>query len=483
MTDVLRSAPINVGVTLAESAIQGFRTNLRGPLLQPGDPEYEQVRRVWNGMIDRRPAFIARCLGAADVIAAVNFAREQELLVAVRGGGHNVAGSAVCDGGLMIDLSLMRGVQVDAKARTARVQGGATWGDVDRETQLFGLATPGGQISVTGVAGLTLGGGYGYLRRKYGLSCDNLLSVDIVTADGQLVVASETENDDLFWAIRGGGGNFGVVTSFQFQLHEVGPLVYLCAPAYDVAQAKTVLQQWRDFMATAPAEISSHAVFWSMPDLPGVPPELHGKEFVMPVVVYAGAQEEGERITQPLRMLGPIMLDMSGALPYTVLQSFSDAPVPNGNQYYWKSIHLDGLPDAAIDILIELAAQRPSPLSPLPIWHFGGAMNRVAPTATAFWHRSVPFMASFDGAWTDPADTEQNIAWVRKGCTAMSRFSSDGGAYVNFPGLGEEGDAQVRAAYGGNYERLVEVKNKYDPTNLFRLNQNIKPTVRMGQGL
>jgi len=483
MVDAQISAPIGVGVTLREGAFQTLKANFRGPLLRPGDLEYDQTRKVWNGMIDRRPALIARCLGAADVIAAVNFAREQELVVAVRGGGHNVAGSAVCDGGLMIDLSLMRGVQVDAKARTARVQGGTTWGDVDRETQIFGLATPGGQISVTGVAGLTLGGGYGYLRRKYGLSCDNLLSVDIVTADGQLVVASETENSDLFWAIRGGGGNFGIVTSFQFRLHPVGPLVYLCAPAYDLAQAKTVLQAWRDFMATAPEEISSHAVFWSMPDLPMIPPELHGKEFVLPVVVYAGAPEEGERITQPLRTLGPILLDMSGALPYTVLQSFSDAPVPNGNQYYWKSIHLDGLPNAAIDTLIDLAGQRPSPLSPLPIWHFGGAMNRIEPTATAFWHRRIPFMASFDAAWTDPATAEQNMAWVRDGCTAMRAFSSGGGAYVNFPGLGEDGEAQVRAAYGDNYERLVALKNKYDPTNLFRLNQNIRPTVRTVQGL
>jgi len=260
-------------------------------------------------------------------------------------------------------------------------------------------------------------------------------------------------------------------------------MVYLCAPAYDMTQAKAVLQHWRDFMVTAPEEISSHAVFWSMPDLPMVPPELHGKEFVLPVVVYAGAPEEGERITQPLRMLGPIMLDMSGALPYTVLQSFSDAPVPNGNQYYWKSIHLDGLPDAAIDTLIDLAGQRPSPLSPLPIWHFGGAMNRVEPTATAFWHRRVPFMASFDAAWTDPAADGQNMAWVRDGCAAMRAFSSGGGAYVNFPGLGEEGEAQVRAAYGDNYERLVALKNKYDPTNLFRLNQNIRPTVRTVQGL
>ena len=349
-------------------------------------------------------------------------------------------------------------------------------GDVDRETQLFGLATPGGVDSRTGVAGLTLGGGYGILRRKYGLSCDNLLAVDVVTADGRLVVASEAENADLFWAIRGGGGNFGVVTSFLFQLHPVGPLVYLCAPAYDVTCAKTVLQHLRDFMANAPDEISAQAMFWSFPNVPMFAPEVRGKAFVMPVLNYAGALEEGERITRPLRNLGPLLLDMSGPLPYTVLQSFNDAALPDGNQYYWKSIHLDSLSDAAIDSLVTLADRRPSPTSILALWIFGGAVSRVEPTATAYWHRRVACMASFDASWADPADTAHNIAWARHGCDTMRKFSSDGGGYVNFPGMGEDGEAQVRAAYGGNYERLVAVKNKYDPTNLFRLNLNIKPS-------
>lgn len=470
---------LNSGETslLDAAVVEEFSAKLRNNLLTAADPEYERVRRVWNGMIDRCPALIVRCHGAADVIEAVNFARKHHLLVAVRAGGHNVAGSAVCEGGLLIDLSLMRGVHVDPAARTARVQGGANWGDVDRETQIFGLATPGGVNSRTGVAGLTLGGGYGILRRKYGLSCDNLLAVDVVTADGRLVVASAEENADLFWAIRGGGGNFGVVTSFLFQLHPVGPLVYLFAPAYDVACAKTVLRHLRDYMASAPDEVSAQAMLWSFPDVPMFPPEARGKAFVAPVLNYAGAPEEGERIAQPLRHLGPLLLDMSGTLPYTVLQSFNDAALPDGNQYYWKSIHLEHLSDAAIDSLVELAGQRPSPMSILALWIFGGAVNRVDPTATAYWHRHVACMASFDASWTDPADAAQHIAWARHGCETLRKFSSDGGGYVNFPGLGEDGEAQVRAAYGGNYERLVAVKNKYDPTNLFRLNLNIKPTV------
>jgi FAD/FMN-containing dehydrogenase len=434
-------------------------------------------------MIDRRPALIARCIGAADVIAAVNFAREQELLVAVRGGGHNVAGSAVCDGGLMIDLSLMRGVHVDAKARTARVQGGATWGDVDRETQLFGLATPGGVHSLTGVAGLTLGGGYGWLRRKFGLSCDNLLAVEIVTADGQLLTASAAEHADLFWGIRGGGGNLGIVTSFEFQLHPVGPPVYLCGPAYPLEQAGMVGRHWLEFMQTAPEEFSGNLTFLTLPDLPVFPEAARGKTAVIPVAVYAGAPEEGERMTRPLRQLGQPLLDLSQTLPYAVLQALNDPFFPPSVlHHYWKSVYLDDLNGEVIDAITALTADRPSPLSPVSIWHFGGAMSRVEPTATAVWHRQAPFMVSFDAVWENPADAEQNIAWSRNACAALRPYSS-GGVYVNFPGVGEEGEALVRAAYGGNYERLVEVKNKYDPTNLFRLNQNIKPTVRTGQGL
>jgi len=483
MTEVLRSASTNVGVTLAEGAIQGFKANFRGSLLQPSDAEYEQVRRVWNGMIDRRPALIARCIGAADVIAAVNFAREHELIVAVRGGGHNVAGSAVCDGGLMIDLSLMRGVHVDAKARTATVQGGATWGDVDRETQIYGLATPGGLHSLTGVAGLTLGGGYGLLRSKYGLSCDNVLSVDVVTADGQLVTANETDHADLFWAIRGGGGNFGIVTAFVFQLHPVGPMLYLCGPAYPLEQAGVVGRHWLEFMQSAPDEISGNLSFLNFPDLPDFPPAARGKTAVIPVAIYAGAPAAGEELTRPLRQIGDPLLDLSQTLPYTVLQTFNDAALPAYVfQYYWKSVYVDTLNGEVIDSITTLVANRPSPPSMVSIWHLGDGIRRVPPTATAFWHRQAPFMVSFDAVWQNPEEAEQNIAWSRNACAALRPYSS-GGVYVNFPGVGEEGEAQARAAYGGNYERLIDVKNKYDPANLFRLNQNIKPTVRMGQGL
>jgi FAD/FMN-containing dehydrogenase len=481
MTDTQIDA--STGVPLSQAALQAFKANFHGTLLRSGDADYDAVRQVWNGMIDRRPALIARCTGADDVIAAVNFAREQELLLSVRGGGHNVAGSAVCDGGLMIDLSLMRGVQVDAQARIARVQGGATWGDLDREAQLFGLATPGGVHSLTGIAGLTLGGGYGWLRRKYGLSCDNVLAVEIVTADGQQLRASPAEHPDLFWALRGGGGNFGVVTWFEFQLHPVGPMVYLCGPAYPLEQAGTVGRQWLEFMQAAPEEFTGNLTFMSFPDLPDFPPAARGRALVIPVVIAAGAPEAGEQSTRPLRQLGDPLLDLSQTLPYAVLQTFNDASFPAGTlQHYWKSVYVDDLNSEVIDAIALLAASRPSPLSVVSIWHFGGAMSSVEPTATAFWHRQVPFMVSFDAVWEDPPEAGKNIAWSRNACSELRKYSG-GGAYVNFPGMGEDGEAQVRAAYGGNYDRLVEVKNKYDPTNLFRMNLNIKPTVRVSQGI
>jgi len=459
------------------AAIESFAQRLRGGLLRPGDAGYGETRRVWNGTIDRRPALIARCRGTADVVDAVSFAREHELLVSVRGGGHNVAGTAVCDGGLMIDLSLMRGVYVDPHARTARVQGGATWGDVDRETQVFGLATPGGAISTTGVAGLTLGGGYGHLRRKYGLSCDNLRSVELVTADGQVLTASETEHADLFWAIRGGGGNFGIITSFEFRLHPVGPTVMLCAPMYALAEAATILPRWRDFMAAAPEELSCNAAFWSIPDVPMFPEQLRGQPILVLAGMYAADVDDGARVIQPLRELGMPLLDLSGPVAYTAAQSGFDAFFPPGTQhYYWKAIYLDRLDDEVIAAAVESGAGRPSPLTLLPIWHMGGAISRVDPAATAFARRDAPYMFSLDSTWTDPADGERNIAWTRDVWRAMHRFSS-APAYLNFPGFGEEGQDLVKAAYGANYDRLVAVKTRYDPTNFFRMNQNITPAV------
>jgi FAD/FMN-containing dehydrogenase len=426
-------------------------------------------------MIDRHPALIARCTGAADVVDAVRFARDRNLLLSVRGGGHNVTGSAVCDGGLMIDLSPMDGVHVDPSQRTARVQGGAAWHMVDRETQLFGLATPSGYVSTTGVAGLTLGGGFGHLRRKYGLSCDNLISVDIVTADGQVLTASEQEHPDLFWGVRGGGGNFGIVTSFEFRLYPVGPQVFLCAPIYPMEEAPSILRGWQDFMETAPEDLSSNAVFWTVPEVPGFPEEAQGEPMLVLAALFPGAPDEGERLTMPLRRLGTPLLDLSGIVPYTAAQAAFDPFFPYGTQqYYFKATYLDRLGDDVLVTIAESARRRPSPMSLIPIWHFGGAMSRVAPTATAFWSRRVPYMVSFDAVWSDPADAERNIDWARSSWAAVRKYS-DGGLYLNFPGFGEEGEALVRAAYGDNYERLVAVKNRYDPTNLFRINQNIKP--------
>jgi FAD/FMN-containing dehydrogenase len=356
------------------------------------------------------------------------------------------------------------------------VQGGAPWSAVDRETQLFGLATPSGYVSTTGVAGLTLGGGFGHLRRKYGLSLDNLLSVDIVTADGQLRRAAEDENPDLFWAIRGGGGNFGVVTSFEFRLHPVGPQVFLCAPIYPAEDAQSILRQWQDFMATAPDDLSSNAAFWTVPDLPGFPEEARGKPMLLVATLFPSDPEEGERLTMPLRRLGTPLLDLSGALPYTAAQQSFDPFFPyTTQQYYFKATYLNHLGSDVIDTIAAAAARRPSPQSLIPIWHFGGAMHRVAPTATAFWSRHVPYMVSHDAVWARPADADANISWARDSWAA-TRCYSDGGLYLNFPGFGEEGEALVRAAYGDNYDRLAALKARYDPTNLFRMNQNIKPT-------
>lgn len=461
---------------LTEQAIEEFESRFRGALIRPGDDGYEQARAVWNGMIDKKPALIACCTGVADVIEAVNLARTHGLLVSVRGGGHNVAGSAVNDGGLVIDLSPMKGIQVDPERRIARAQGGVTWGELDRETQVFGLAAPGGVVSTTGIAGLTLGGGVGWLRRKYGMSIDNLLAVDIVTADGRLLKASETENRELFWGIRGGGGNFGVVTSFEYRLHPVGPEVMLAAVMYPLEIAREVVTAWRDFMDSAPEEVSSQAVFWSVPAVPGFPEETHGRPVIVLAATHCGPAAEGERVLQPLRELGTPLIDLSGPAPYTQVQQLYDPFFPEGElSYYWKSLDLNRLDEEVIEAVIAAAWSRPSPLTLIPIWHHGGAMSRVGPEATAYGDRSAPFLLSIDTTWADPADTDENIRWTRRLWQEMHRFSS-GGLYLNFPGLGEEGEALVRAAYGPEtYARLVALKTEYDPANLFRLNQNIKP--------
>lgn len=476
MTDVRVITLTGAEAALSESVIEEFASILRGELLRPGDPGYEEARSVWNDLIDKRPALIARCAGVGDVIDSVNFARENDLLVAVRGGGHNVAGNAVCNGGLMIHLSPMKGIRVDPKRRTVRAEGGATWADLDRETQVFGLATPGGEVSQTGIAGLTLGGGIGLLRRKYGLSCDNLLSAEVVTADGRLLTASETENADLFWGIRGGGGNFGVVTSFEYRLHPVGPEVMAVAVMYPFEQARELLHAWRDYTGQAPDEVTSEVLLWSIPDIPDFPEELRGESTVVVAGMYSGAAEVGEREVQPLREFGTPLADLSGIQPYTAAQSDFDAFFPEGLLYYWKSLYLDYLDDEVIDAMIINAENRPSPQTTLLVRHLGGAISRIAEEATAYGNRTATFNLSIDSTWEDPTESERNIAWTREVWTEMRRFS-DGGIYLNFAGFLEEGEKLLHEAHGENYERLVALKNQYDPTNLFRLNHNIKPTV------
>lgn len=476
MTEQLTISRPSSGQDL-EAAVKALRANLRGDLLQPGDEGYDAARLIWNGMFDKKPAVIARCSGTADVIHAVNFARENRLLTAVRCGGHNSSGSGSCDGGIMIDLSRMNAVRVDARARRAWVQGGATWGDFDREAQVHGLATPGGVVSATGVGGLTLAGGLGWLRGKYGLSLDNVLSVDIVTADGRVRTAGPSENADLYWAVRGGGSNFGVVTSFEFQLHPVGPEVMFLGALYRAEDGARVMKGWRDFMATAPDEIGGTLVeFSTIPADPEYPRETWGARVMALVGVWAGPANEGERAVQPLRELATPLLDLSGRMPYCSVQRLYDGMFPKGvHRVYFKSIYLNGLDDAMIDAIAPRAADRPSDLTLCSVWYLGGAVSRVPGNATAFGDRNMRYMLSIDSIWKNPADDERNLSWSRSFWNDM-KHHSDGRAYLNFAGLGEEGEELVRRSYGGtNYERLVALKTRYDPTNLFRLNQNIRP--------
>jgi FAD/FMN-containing dehydrogenase len=459
------------------SAIAQFKARLGDKLIEPHDDQYDAARRVWNGMIDRRPRLIVRCQDVADVIEAVNFAREQQLLVAVRGGGHNVAGSAVCDGGLVIDLSPMKDIKVSPYLNRARAQGGVTWGELDEATQAFGLATPGGVVSTTGIAGLTLGGGVGWLRRKHGMSCDNLLSVDVVTADGALRTASPEENPELFWGLCGGGGNFGVVTSFEYRLHPVGPEVMFVGALYPLERAREVVTFWRDFMRDTPDEVSSQAVFWSVPDDPAFPEQLHGRPVVALVAVHCGSVAEGQQVLQPLRELGEALLDLSGPAPFAQVQQLYDPFFPAETlHYYWKSLELESLDGPVLERIIAAAESRPSPRTLIPIWHHGGAMSRRTAEETAYGDRGNEFLLSIDSTWDDPDEDERNIRWTREFWRDMHRFSS-GSLYLNFGGFGEEGEALVQAAYGPQtYARLVALKDRYDPDNLFRLNHNIRPT-------
>jgi FAD/FMN-containing dehydrogenase len=460
--------------TLAPSSIESFRSIMRGEVLEPSSPSYDTTRIVWNGMIDRRPALIARCRSSADVEASVNFAREERLAIAIRSGGHNVAGYAVCDGSLMIDMSLMNGVRV-AGLNRAFVEGGATWADVDAATNPLGRATPGGLISATGVAGLTLSGGIGWLRGSHGLSVDNLLAADLVTADGRLIHVDATQNPDLFWALRGGGGNFGVVTSFEFKLHPIEPELMFCGPAYPEERANEIIPLWRDFMQTAPDRLSGLAEFSTMPEDPSVPEHAWGRRVLALAHVYDGPADEGERVVAPLRSFGEPLVDFSGRMPYRTIQALYDGLFPKGrDRCYWKSTYLSRLDDEVIGEITARMAKRPSEMTFASIWKFGGFVQRVAADATAFGDRSMPFMLSLDAIWPGADDDDANIGWVRSFWQDMQRYST-GRLYLNFPGHGE-GANLVRDAFGAEvYARLAKIKHRYDPDNLFRLNQNILP--------
>jgi hypothetical protein len=452
------------GLHLEEGAVQDLDARLRGEVLRPGDAEFDAARKVWNESIDKTPALIARCAGVGDVIDAVDFARRHHLLVAVRGGGHNVSGNAVCDRGIVIDLSRMKGVRVDPGGRTVRAEGGVTWGELNRETQAFGLATTGGVVSTTGIAGLTLGGGVGWLVRKHGLACDNLLSADVVLADGRLVVASAQENEDLFWALRGAGANFGVVTSMEFQLHPVGPVLGGMI-LHLQAQAREVLTFYRDFMRTAPDEVTAYAGLLTAPD---------GTPVVGVLACYSGPLEKGEAVLRPLREFGTPVADLIQPMPYAQMNTLLDAAYPPGVQNYWKAEFLEELSDDAIAVLVDQGAKMTSPRSAILLEYYGGAASRVDESATAFPHRQAQYDLAVMAQWTDPTESDRHVAWARETWEAAQPFAS-GRVYVNT--LGVEGEDRVREAYGKNYARLVDLKNTYDPANFFSLNQNIKPTV------
>ena len=448
------------------SIIDQLSSRVRGQVLRPRDDGYHEARRIWNAMIDRRPAAILRCVEVADVIEAVSFARENGLLLSVRGGGHNVAGNAVCDGGLMIDLSLMRNVQVDEPRRIAQAQGGATWRDFDNSAQTFGLGTTGGVIPATGIAGLTLGGGLGWLMRKYGLSCDNLLAAQVVMADGRCLSADADNNPDLFWGLRGGGGNFGIVTSLQYQLHEVGNVVGgMVAHALD--HAAVVLRFARDYLKQAPNELGAMAVFVTGPD---------GSKALAIMVCWCGTPAEGESVLQPLRTFGRPVADTISTMPYDQFQLLLESGFPPGLQNYWKSNFLDELTDDAIDVLVEGFEQVPSPTSAMAIELLGGAVAKVAKEATAFSHRNACFNLLIVSSWPSVNDTELNVRWTRRLWEEMQPYSSQQ-VYVNYLGqVADEGRERVHAAYGDtNYKRLVALKRKFDPENIFRTNQNISP--------
>lgn len=455
-----------MGKTISDSELEGLDTGFRAKLLQPGEDGYDATRQIHNGMIDKRPALIARCAGVSDVVDAIKLGIDSGLEISVRGGGHNVAGRAVCDDGLMIDLSSMKGIFVDPQARTVRAQAGVTWAEFNRETQLFGLAVTGGMVSSTGVAGLTLGGGLGWLMGKYGLTIDNLISVELVTAAGEVLQASEQENSDLFWGLRGGGGNFGVATSFEFNLYEVGPTIIGGLVVYPFDQAREVLKFYRDFTADIPDELSVLGGLIHAPDGSGTP-------MAAILACHCGSQEEGEAAVEPIKAFGnPAMVQM-GPMPYSMVNKMLDDGFPKGALNYWKSSFLSTLSDEAIDSMIKQFSACPSGMTGMIIEHIQGAATRIRPEDTAFPHRSTGYNLLIASEWLESAETDSNIAWTRETYNILEQFMIDG-AYVNYLG-DDEAASRIKSAYGPNYDRLQKLKTRYDPDNVFHLNQNIVP--------
>jgi FAD/FMN-containing dehydrogenase len=452
--------------------IEKLKNKVKGRLVLPDDPDYDEVREIWNAMIDRRPAVIVQCAAADDVLHAISYARENGLELSIRGAGHNIAGSALCDNGVLIDLSNMKTVSVDAQNRRAYVEPGATLGDFDKAVQAHGLATPVGINSTTGIAGLTLGGGFGWLTRKYGMTIDNLFSADMVTADGRKIHVSKDENADLFWAIRGGGGNFGVVTRFEFALYPVGPEIFAGLLVFPLDQAKKVLQKHREFVKSAPEELNIWVVIRKAPPLPFLPENVHGKEVVVLALFYAGDTKEGENLIAPLRGFGDPYGEHIGPMPYEQWQQAFDPLLTPGARNYWKSHNLTELSDGLMDLIIEFAKKLPSPHCEIFVPLMSGAANRVPSDAMAYGHRDAKFILNVHGRWDEAAQDKTCISWARELFKASAPFASTG-AYVNF--MSGDEDERVAAAYGANYVRLKEIKKKYDPENIFRNNQNIKP--------
>jgi FAD/FMN-containing dehydrogenase len=445
-------------------ALSSLTARLTGTAIVSGDADYEEARKVWNGTVDKRPAVIVRCRSVEDVIAAVNFAREERLPVSIRGGGHHVAGSSLNDGGLVVDLSQMREVSVEPASKTARAEGGAQLQDLDGATLAHGLAVPTGLFSETGIAGLTLSGGYGWQTRSRGLTSDNLVGADIVTADGKLLRATATENPDLFWALRGGGTNLGVVTAFEYRAHPMPAEVFFNFVAYPVADAKQVLTRMRAYNLTSPREVGVIGVIWTFPASEPYPQEVWNQQFVGFVGPYIGDADEGERIQQPIRELGTPMLDFSGRMPFADVQRAFDEEYPKGRRYYWRSAYLKELSDDAITTMVDLGARRPSPLTSLDLWILGGAVQDLGPQETPIAHRHAPYMAGIESNWTDAAQDAANIAWAREAQAALAPYST-GGSYLNFEDPTDT--SRVAAVYGANYERLQQIKRRYDPEDLF----------------